>query len=541
MAKPYGGKIGNHFRLGNSQIEDDDEDITIVEGQITGGMDSQSDPVVIPTSRLTVAQGVRNRFGITFRRDGTVKLDPTKPNSSAVLDFYYFKKHAGTEHLIRFDQDKLYKRGAASWTEITGAGLTGTDVDRFSIVTAFDQLVFSNNGVEKIQVVNAGTTTYAALGNAPKYKYITAFYNRIVGAYYNEATPNPVQIGWSGDGNITEWDPLTDPSAGSGPLIESPEDVADHITGIFSLSSQLVVLRERSIFVATKQPIASQPFSFYCDVPGLGCNCPWSAQVVPGGIIYADAATRSVYVYSPGQAPKVISTPVERSIFDGLAVPNTAFSSYDKLTKEYSLAIPTTFGGDVNVWTYNFNTDSWVYDVRPSTITCISDVGALSSDISVDALTGTVDSLTGTVDALGVTSSRASVRVYGFSDGNIYREVEGAWYDYGTGLYSGTAFDSYFTSKCVTLPLHCNAIKALILSVRATSGFSAVLQFSPDNGGWYNLKTSTSYDSSVITISHREFIRCRKFKWRLIILGGGRFEVLHYKVVGNRITDAFTS
>src|SRR5690606_38652402 len=250
--------------------------IPIVGSKVSMGMITSLDPEDIPNEAVIDAANIRVRYDKTSRRPGTNLLEPTKPDSNTILKLYNFKRNSGDQDFIRFTADGLYRRGASSWIPIVGT-LTGSVTDRYSVVTAFDKLVFSNNGVDNIQVVDISTDTFAPLGNAPRYKYITAFANRIIGAYYNETgTENPAQVGWSADQLITEWDPLTDISAGSGPLIESPGDLADFITGIQGFTNVLVITRERSIWLATKNPSASQPLNFFCAIPGIGCGCPHS-------------------------------------------------------------------------------------------------------------------------------------------------------------------------------------------------------------------------------------------------------------------------
>src|SRR5258706_504566 len=88
-----------------------------------------------------------------------------------------------------------------------------------------------------ISAVEVADTYKEAGANSPKVKFITGFFNRIVGAYRVEGTePNgPVSVVWCADADTTKWpnDAPPDISTGQTPLVDSPSDLADFITGIF--------------------------------------------------------------------------------------------------------------------------------------------------------------------------------------------------------------------------------------------------------------------------------------------------------------------
>lgn len=507
-----------------SQRYIDEQKTVIHEARINQGMVTSVDPSDIDTAAVQDLLNARVRYDKTLVRVGHTVLTPTKPDSSTIQAIYTFKKNDGTRNVLRFDEDKVYKRGAGSWTEITGT-LTGTTTDRFQVITAFDQCVFTN-GVDDIQVCNTGLTTHADLGNAPKYKYITAFYNRVVGANYVHATtPNPIQVGWSKDGDITEWDPLNHPSAGSNPLIESPGDLADFITGVFGFTSVMLIPRERSIWIATKQPSATYPFYFSCVVPGKGCNAPYSISVIPNGIAYIDAITRKVNVFQPGMPePTSIGLAIEKQLFASFEDPSKVFASFNGKYSEYTIAVPAV--GTTKIWRYNFETKGWAYDEIPA-VNCMADTEGLGSYLSVDELPGTVDSLTGTVDNLVAASSAYITRLYGRTDGDIWQEDESVLTDAGSSYTTRVVGKNFYLEKVNS------AVVKLQFEFIVRSAGTVKLYYSKDAGSsWTFAKNFVfTFDDigQVRTVTFIKNMRSRRFTWKLESAGIA-WELIDYEV-----------
>lgn len=520
--RPYGGTVRSADYAPRFTKE---ELIPLIGSKVNLGMITSLDPEDIPSEALTDASNVRIRYDKTSRRPGTILLDPAKPDSETVLKLYNFKRNSGDQDFIRFTALGLHKRGGVAWTPITGV-LTGTIANRFSVVTAFDRLVFSNDGVDEIQVADSGVATFARLGNAPRYRYITAFANRIVGAYYNETgTENPAQVGWSADQDIDEWDPINDVSAGSGPLIESPGDLADFITGIQGFTNVLVITRERSIWLATKNPSASEPFNFFAAIPGIGCGCPHSIAVVPGGIAFADQRTQKVYVYTPGsEAPTSISTNIELDLFRAISDPLAVFGSFDNRNSEYSLAVPIPGTALVRVWTFNFRTQGWSYDERLN-VSSIADVEAVGQELTIDDLVGTINGLIGTIDELENDSGSSTSRLYGRTDGEIDIERLSALDD------SGVAYTSNIESKTFILPVTALYVARVRYEVYCTLETEFSLYYSKDGGNsWILARTDIITDlRKPIYIEWNKQVKTKRFNFR-IETPNGAWDILQYEI-----------
>lgn len=497
----------------------------VVSARVNFGMATSIDFADIPDGAGTDIFNCRIRYDKTVTRFGSLLFEDNQvtPLSDAVLGVYRFETNAGLAHLIRFAANTVAVYQSGAWTEITGTQTT--PISYYQAVTAFDQLVFTN-GVDEIQVVDPTLATFAQLGNAPAYKYITSFYNRVVGFnFLDNTTPNPIQLGWSGDGDITEWDPLVDRSAGSTPIIESPGDLADFGTGVFGFTNVMIILRQKSIWLATKQPSATNPFNLFAAVPGVGCDCPMSVAVVGGGIAYVDKRTRKINLFVPGMtAPESLGFNIERDLFSNIDDTALLRGSYDTGNNEYSISVPASGTNVVKVWTINLTTGGWSYDERVN-LTSISDVNGIGYAILVDDLVGNVDDLEGNVNDLGVINNPETVRFYGFSDGTILQESNETQQD------DGANFTSRFTSKAFELPSEHAAISKVNVEVKCGVGGTISMYYSKDSGNTWTFAKSfvVPVSSHGRLLTWQKHVRARKFMFK-IESSNMQWEMLDYEV-----------
>lgn len=427
---------------------------------------------------------------------------------------------------------------SASWdgerfTGGSNAGsMAGSDSDYISGAVVLDRFVFANNGIDQIQLFDPDTVTYKGLGNAPKYKYITGFFNRVIGANLSGSTPNAVQLGWSGDDNPAEWDPLIDETAGSTPLVESPSDLGDDISGVFGFTNVLAILREQSIWLATKQPIPTFPFNPYAAFPGVGCNAPYSAKITANGLTWADRRTGTVWHYTPGEAPNPIGRAVEKTLMDAIDDENLIFASYDPVQNEYTVCIPQATGNVVVAWTYNFRTQAWTKDLYEG-ITIISDADLGSAVTTIDELPGTIDSLTGDINSLSPTQQLIPTRSFGRSDGEIIIQDEDEDVDPAFNGSTG-AFETVLLSKSFTLPTDDVYVAELRIEVIPKASSTLTLRYSKDGGvtiaspSKSRFFTGTDLDKPKLFRWTKQ-IKCRRFAWQLSA-PDGQFEVIGYEV-----------
>jgi len=505
-----------------------------VESRVNLGMITMLDPADIEPGALQLAQNARCRFDRTQRRPGTTLMTPTKPNSNPVIGLFFFKKSDGNTYYFRFTRNSVHSR-TATWDAYSagvGGSLLGSDTDYIQAAVVLDRFVFSNNGVDVLQELDTTTAKYQALGNAPEYKYVTGFFNRVIGANLVGSVPNAAQIGWSGENDPDEWDPLVDETAGSTPLVESPGDLGDDISGVFGFTNVLAILREQSIWLATKQPIPTFPFNPYAAFPGVGCNAPYSAKITANGLTWADRRSATIWHYTPGQAPEPIGRPVEKTLMDAIDDEELVFASYDPIQNEYTVCIPQATGNVVVAWTYNFRTQAWTKDLYEG-ISIISDADLGTGVLPIDALPGTIESLTGDINSLGPAEDVIPSRAFGRSDGEIILQDDDATTDPSFSSSTGT-YDTVLLSKAFTLPTDDIYIAEIRIELIPIAGGTLTLEYSKDGG----VTIATPSKSKLFTgdkigksqlFRWTKQIKTRRFAWRLSA-SSGQFEIIGYEV-----------
>lgn len=521
----------------------------LASGDVSGGMITSSDPANIPDNAFPLLKNMRYVDGTRCEtRPGTSLLTPAKPNSNKVLRFYDYKQNDGGHTFLRFTRNSIHEKGGA-WTAYAagvGGSITGSDTDRFRLITIFGRCFFTNNGADVIQELDVVANTYKKLGNAPRYKYMTGFYNRILAAYRKNATDVPVEIGWSAEAGVSgtgldEWDPLVNETAGSSPLIDSPEDFNDFITGLFSFSNVAVVLRERSIWMGTKQPIPTNPFNFYNAFPGVGCDCPDSAKITVNGVTWADSRTNMVWHFSPGQSPEPIGRDIEDEIFAGALDPAQIFSSYSSSTFEYFLCVPQAGTNLVLVWCYNFRTQKWTRPAFDGLSSCdFLDLGPPT--LTIGELTGTIAQLTGTIGALGRTGTPAPALVFGRGDGELLQESNTLLSDpVYNNASTTTPVVSEILSKTFTVPKDDVYIAELRINLIPLTPGSVTFRASKDDGASFLSATKilNFNPADIGTPKMMKWVRTiRADRYTFDVVATGKYRFLGYEVHVNRAGDS---
>lgn len=484
-----------------------------VEARLNGGMDVYLDPADIPNFRVQLAQNASIRADKISRREGSELVTPTKPNSDPVLLYVAFKRFDGTLIYLRFTKNKLHRRAGGSWTEVTSASAFSiTNTTRIRFTTLNDRFFFAV-GNKEIQEVNFTGNTYAALGNAGKYKYITGFFNRLVGAnLYDASAPNPTLVAWSGDINFAVWDPATDISAGSTPLLEAATDFADPITGLFGFASVMLILRERSLWTATKRPVASNPFQFQASFPYAGCDCPNSATQKRNGLVWYDARSKQVYDYTIGQAPREIGNPVKDLIDMRITDLDSVMGAYDSVRDRYHLLIPSSVSNTTYEYVFDYGTESWVENVRENATSVTSNDGGVPS-LLIDELGGTINTLVGTINSLVAGALSPPKVFYGMSNGEITSSTSIETSD------AGTAFTTSIRSKIYTAgDVHLMVRRLLFKYIPLRTGTMS-FYFSRDAGETWELYQQVTIAAGDLNKRKRilltKQVNTAEFCWRI--------------------------
>lgn len=506
--------VKNH--LSNPSVEPENLQL-FASAVVNGGMVTQIDQVDIQDNQVTLAANATVRYDVTSRRAGSTPLIPGPPDAKPVLALVAFKMFTGGILFIRFTRDSIYFHGVA-WAPATGAALLGTDDSDIQFLSVNDRAFFSNQ-IDALQELNVTTATYAIAGNAPKFKYYCTFAGRIVGANLGGSSPNPILIGWCGDNNFTEWNNLVDISAGSTPLIDSPQDFSDFITGLLGFANNLLVMRERSVWLAVRQASATVPYYFYNAVPGIGCDTPKSIVQIPNGAAWFDRRLGNVYSYQIGvdPMPVPIGAPVRKSIIAEIADPDDVFSGYDAINNEYILGINN------KIWKYNFSTKAWCYDVIANTVSVCS-LDYQSNTGSIADLVGVIADLVGMIADLSP-GSEIPTLFYGKSDGNIIAIDDDVTTD------SGVAFETDIKSKIFKVSPVDTYVAQLHIEYMPQVAGSFTIAYSKDGGiTFHDYKTVTFLSGDVgkrLTSVCNKNIRSRSFMWR-VHSSSGRFDIVEY-------------
>jgi hypothetical protein len=501
----------------------------IQEAKLNGGMNTRIDSSDLTNDVAVLAENCYIESDRTRRSSGSILLTPTKPNSDTPILVYQFIRFDGSAIFLRFSKNKIYRKGVSTWTEITcGTPFSVTSTTRIKVLPFNDRFFFSV-GNDQIFEINFAANTYARLGNSSKYKYLAGFFNRVVGAnLYDATTPNPILIGRSGDLNFSEWDPAVDLSAGSDPLLEGASDFADPITGLFAFAAQTLVLRERSLWIFTKQPVASQPFSYQAAFPTVGCDCPHSAASKRFGIAWYDSRTNQVYSYDVGQTPVEIGEAIRDDLKMLVLDKNYPQGSFDQISNTYKLCIPSPLSNLTYIYSFNFNTNGWT---RRTINNCFGVylVDNASYTNTILGLTGTITGLTsptGTILGLTTTTNSPPATYYAMTDGNIL--VEDATQD----TDNGSTITTNITSKIFKFPDEKSiSISRLRFTYLVYKAGSFTIQYNNGNG-WVTYKTVTMTVDDLAKrkrISCVKHISCKEFQWRLTSTAGD-FAIMDYSL-----------
>lgn len=514
-----------------------------VAARINQGMITTIDPADIPKEALQLAKNAKVVFDKTSRRDGVVIFGPAKPDSNPVLKMASIKEPDGSGHTYRFTPSTINDLQAGVWNPIAETvPLAGTANDRFQTTTLFDVFVFTNNGANNVQRINPTTdicddlftAVSADIGTAP-FRYCTNFSNRVVVAAQRGI--NEILIAWSArflqgvafPHNLDILDPIVDETSGFSPLVESPSDVGDFITGVFNLTSLMAVARERSMWVGVKQAQATNPYNLYSSVPGVGADSPFSIKVTAYGLAWLDRRSRTVYSWTPGSFPEPIGRPVEKSIISNITDPNLVFGAYDTVEDAYSVMIPAVGSTLVRAWTFYFREKAWTYN-EFDLLSSYDDVELLTADVQIDDLIGLMGTLVGTYDSLNPSNSAKPERIYGFSNGDIAIADPAADTDRGVAIYETDLISGVFMIPEDDVYIAMIVIRFSMSVIGDLNMFYSLT--GQDNGPFIlgdSFVTSVSQLNKPQIITFRKVIDTREFAWRLTA-NAGRFDILSYEV-----------
>ena len=483
---------------------------------VNGGMVTDIDPADIKDNQASLLVNARVRRDKTTRRFGKSSFLPAKPNSNAVVRLFDFRVGATTIYRVRFTSTDIYFTDENSWTQLVGT-FSGKPTD---MATVLGTLVVAN-GVDRLRKLDLDAKTISDLGDiAPFSKYVTGFSERVVGANNGSSDEAAETLSWSGNRKLSEFDALEDISAGNKRLDTSPRTIVDPISGVFGFSSVMIIPRERSIWLATQNPIASDPFNTFRAVPGVGTDLSGSIAIGKEKIIFLDSRTRDVIIYSPGSPLETIGSPIRDTILTDITDAGALASTYLESEDEYYVTI--TDASTVKVWVVNLRTSSWQYDEVPN-LTSIDSLTLFSDYTSFANASGTFDAASGEFDDLD-TPVVIPTLVYGYSDGVILKEDSSVQQD------NSVDYTFELRSKEFKIVGDDVVVTKIIIEYQATTSGTIILSFSKDGGTtWIVAKTHTTLTGKVRRLKFQKQIRTERLMWR-VTATDGQFDILGYEV-----------
>jgi hypothetical protein len=502
------------------------EDELLAEALLNGGMAADFDPSDLNPNQSPLIVNARIRRDKTSRRNGQTQFAPNKPDSSPVYDVIQFNVSGVTRYFIRVARDSVNftsERGTGgAWTPLTPP-LTARITDHAVVL---GKLILAN-GVQRLQLADLDAETLSDLGPvAPTAKYVTGFSERAVGANGGMSDEASETFYWSGNRNLSVWDALEDISSGQKRLDTAPRTEVDPISGIFGFNSVMVIPREKSIWLATPQPVASDPFKTFRSVPGVGTNLPGSIAVGRELLVFLDSRMRDISIYRPGQNIESIGIAIRDSILKDFQDADSVFSTYFTSEQEYLIGFETST--TIRVWVFNFLTKSWSFYEIPN-CTSLNITDDRTPYTSFDDLLGTFDGLPGTFDELSGTPTDVPSLIYGFAGGEITKEDPEAESDSLEGLP-----ESFYTfelqSKEYKKAKDDITVTRIEIEYQATVSAPITLQYTKNGGiDWITAKTIPTKTGKVQILKFRKQIRTRRLMWRLLATSG-KFDLLGYEL-----------
>ena len=268
----------------------------------------------------------------------------------------YHQKGGDSFTLFLTDTDLIQKDAGLDtddWTSIgADGGYTVPDGDRWTWCIVGDRFIFTNGNTD-VQSWNNTGDAVALSADLKKAKYCIPYANRLFVAYYG-ATPDPLGISWSKEGDPTDW---TDTTAGAA-LVET----RDFITGLGVVGGSLVIYKTDSIAFGHRTGVATAPVSIpqVRERRGIGCVAPYSIIDHMGTNAFIG---RNDFYIIEGDFPKAIGGKIRDKFFDIINLDDIeeVYGWENNITNELCWTANTNEGRLIFAWDYKLREWS-VYD-----------------------------------------------------------------------------------------------------------------------------------------------------------------------------------
>ena len=488
------------------------QDISVADltaGMVTAIPREQRPPgsgVDIANARIRRGRLLRRPGTLEYGTDGGLEAQPILAIVSAYLE-------EDKDWLIYMDQFEVYGMTSfPTWVYFhQSAGTTPFPLarPRRPSITQYGPWLYVATVDQAIFKIIPISQNFEPVVQAPIAQFVVSWADRVIAANIKDPAEGLVgtMVAWSGNGNPDVWNPLDDESAGVAVLDSAPSDQGDEITGLHVIGNNLIILRERSIWIARKTGIASAPFRFDPLVTNVGCDLPYTSQTAKDSVIWADRRTETVYILLPDLTIRPISDNISDKILVDMATAKFTDSAYDPFEDEYHLGVNTdgeavVVPGDYSmypvqqVWVFSVGHSAWTYDDSPE-VTALGQALGRGTAPLIDALTGVIDAQiavpadalkpnpTGWIDDWQFDGIIPSSIFKGTIDGNILQQTIQATRD-----WDNTEYELVVESQNLGSFTNRRTLKQLLMTVWAPNGGKLILEFANERQQWIKQKTA---------------------------------------------------
>jgi hypothetical protein len=404
--------------------------------------------------------------------------------------------------LIALPDDLMWYNPATSlWTSVIGScTLAGTSSQPFIITNALGYAV-AVNGNNDPCYWDGITASYTQITASYPSRYAVGFANRLVLGYMLESPTVVDRVRWCAYGDITTWNPATDPTAGYVDLVDTPGE----ITGMHALGGYGYVFKRNSCARLTETGYTLPAFSIQDPIPSVpGCLEGRTLVEIRGNLYWL--GPEDVYRWDGSSLPSPIGGRIRNELFPALnrGRVRQAFAFHNEHFNEYWLCIPVGTATDATTeeawaaraYIYNYVEDTW--GTASGLYFCASYTRSTSSDVTlINDISWDIDDWTSPIDG-ALAGEAVQFPLVGTAenlsssppDGYMLRLNE------DTAEDAGASFDSFFETadkrfyNPQTSRPQYYTVNRVHVGVRERGTVNYTAEFSADSGkSWTSLGT----------------------------------------------------
>jgi hypothetical protein len=294
-------------------------------------------------------------------------------------------------HTIGLTSKNCYQLAAnLTWSSI---GAITTNVAAPYATQSFTNKLYFSNGNTLFFVDGLGSTGVQTATTVTGGLFINALANSLILAYTFESTNiYPQRVRWSAPNDPTSWDPSSNVGAGFNDL----QDLADGISGLGNIGTNIYIFSPNNITVMSPTGNNQLPFTFdhlWYSPKGVGCAFPQSLGAYGGTLAFV--STDNIYLLTVSGLKSIgdaildgffnsifnftAFTPVQTLVF-GQIIP--VFTASGILTSNLMYNIYVSQVGATEslttVYSYALNSGSWsIFVLDNYSVTCKPEIIAI--------------------------------------------------------------------------------------------------------------------------------------------------------------------